>query len=88
MECSIDRLRQIDPERLIIIGGNNYNAVDERQNIQVRDNTNLLHTFHFYLPMLVTHQRAPWVKAMDFGLVDQAGQIVSKDLVEAVTFAL
>ena len=29
------------------------------------DDPNLLYTFHFYLPMLVTHQRAPWVKEMD-----------------------
>ncbi len=62
---TIGRLREIDPLRLIVIGGNNYNAVDELQNIQVQDDPNLLHTFHFYLPMLVTHQRAPWVKEMD-----------------------
>jgi hypothetical protein len=62
---TINRLREIDPARLIVIGGNNYNAVDELQNIQVQKDSNLLHTFHFYLPMLVTHQQAPWVKEMD-----------------------
>lgn len=62
---TINRLRQIDQNRLIVIGGNNYNGVEELQNIRVQDDPNLLYTFHYYLPMLVTHQLAPWVKEMD-----------------------
>lgn len=62
---TIEHVRQIDQKRLIVIGGNNYNAVDELKNIGMQRDPNLLHTFHFYLPMLVTHQRAPWVKEMD-----------------------
>jgi len=66
---TITSIRAIDSHRLIVIGGNRYNAVDELQNIQVQEDPDLLHTFHFYLPMVVTHQRASWVKEMD--LYDQ-----------------
>jgi hypothetical protein len=66
---TIDQLRQIDKNRLIVIGGNNYNAVEEIKNIDIQSDMNIIYTFHFYLPMLVTHQRASWVKEMN--LYDQ-----------------
>ena len=61
----IDHIRGIDKNRLIIIGGNYYNAVGELANIQVQPDANLLYTFHFYEPMVVTHQKAPWVIEME-----------------------
>jgi endoglucanase len=61
---TIDRIRLIDPDRLIIIGGNNYNAVNELVNIDVAADPQLLYTFHCYEPMVVTHQKAPWVEAL------------------------
>lgn len=57
----IDHIREIDTQRLIIVGGINYNAVDELANIQLTADPNLLYTFHFYEPVVVTHQKAPWV---------------------------
>ncbi|MGB8983103.1 MAG: cellulase family glycosylhydrolase [Anaerolineales bacterium] len=57
----VERIRSIAPERLIVVGGNQYNAVDELQNIDVLDDPHILYTFHFYLPLTVTHQRAPWI---------------------------
>jgi endoglucanase len=61
---TIDRIRAIDPERLIIIGGNRYNAPDELVNIAVEPDSNLLYTFHSYEPMVITHQLAPWVRPL------------------------
>jgi len=61
---AIHRIRTIDPYRLIILGGNHYNAASELANIHVSPDANLLFTFHFYEPMLVTHQLAPWVPGM------------------------
>lgn len=61
----IKHIREIDSRRLIIAGGNSYNAVDELSNIQLDPDPNLLHTFHFYEPMVVTHQKAPWVIEME-----------------------
>jgi len=61
---TINHIRSLDPSRLIVIGGNYYNAVTELKNIAVQDDPNLLHTFHFYEPMVVTHQKASWVLPM------------------------
>jgi aryl-phospho-beta-D-glucosidase BglC (GH1 family) len=57
----VEQIRSISPERLIVIGGNQYNAVDELQNMEILDDPNILYTFHFYLPLTVTHQKAPWI---------------------------
>ena len=57
----INEIRVLDPERLIIIGGNNYNAANELTNIRVNPDPNMLYTFHFYDPLVVTHQKAYWV---------------------------
>jgi hypothetical protein len=61
---TINAIRRIDPQRLIVVGGNYYNSVEELQNIELAEDPHLLCTFHFYLPMTVTHQKASWVPAM------------------------
>ena len=57
----VKQIRATDPQRLIVVGGNNYNAGDELQNLELLDDPNILYTFHFYLPLTLTHQKAPWV---------------------------
>lgn len=61
----INHIREVDTQRLIIVGGINYNAVDELANIQLMPDPNLLYTFHYYEPLVVTHQKAPWVIEME-----------------------
>lgn len=74
----VARIRLNDPRRLIIIGGNHYNAPDELRNLEVLDDPNILCTFHFYAPLTVTHQKAPWVPALvQFNQqVDYPGQAI------------
>ena len=60
----VSQIRTLDPERLIVVGGNQYNAGDELQNLELLDDPNILYTFHFYLPLTLTHQKAPWVPAI------------------------
>lgn len=60
----LERIRSVDPQRLILLGGNHYNAADELQNLERIADTNILYTFHFYLPLTVTHQKAPWNRPM------------------------
>lgn len=59
---AVERIRALDAERLILVGSNFFNSADELQNLDVLDDPNILYTFHFYLPMTITHQRAPWVE--------------------------
>lgn len=64
---TIAALRSIDPTSQIMIGGNNYNAASELKNIEKLDDPNVCYTFHFYEPLLFTHQKAPWVAvAVDY----------------------
>ena len=57
---AIEGIRQIDKERLIIIGGNNYNSVDTLYELDKMEDNNLIYTFHFYQPHIFTHQKASW----------------------------
>jgi aryl-phospho-beta-D-glucosidase BglC (GH1 family) len=57
----LERIRSMDPQRLVLVGGNNYNAVDELQNLEQFPDPDILYTFHFYLPLCLTHQKAPWI---------------------------
>jgi hypothetical protein len=61
---AVDRIRKIDIERLIVIGGNYFNSASELAHLDILDDPNILYTFHFYEPMVVTHQKAHWEKAL------------------------
>jgi hypothetical protein len=58
-------IHEIDPDRPIMIGGNNYNSPDQLQYLDVFQDQRILYTFHFYYPMVVTHQRAYWVPPLE-----------------------
>lgn len=61
---TVDAIREVDDDRTIIIGGNNYNAIDQLEEIDlVEDDENIVYTFHFYQPHLFTHQHASWSDA-------------------------
>jgi endoglucanase len=57
---TVARIRSVDVDRQIIIGGNHFNAASELANIRLLDDPNIVYTFHFYEPLLFTHQKARW----------------------------
>lgn len=62
---TIKAIRAIDPTRWIVFGGNDYNAVTELKNIDlVPDDDYILYNFHFYEPLIFTHQKASWDKLL------------------------
>jgi hypothetical protein len=61
---TVTAIREIDPLRLIVIGGNYYNAASELKNLDLLPDDNILYTFHDYLPLSLTHQKAPWVPVL------------------------
>ncbi len=62
---TIATIRAIDPERTIVYGGNRYNAIEQLAQINVLpDDEHIIYTFHFYKPMVLTHQRASWVPVL------------------------
>ena len=65
----VENIREVDKTRIILIGGNSYNAVSELKNIAIiPDDAHIVYNFHFYEPILFTHQLASWNKVnMDYG---------------------
>jgi endoglucanase len=57
---AVDRIRSVDVDRQIIIGGNHFNAASELANIRLISDPNIIYTFHYYEPILFTHQKAHW----------------------------
>ncbi len=57
---TVSAIRGIDPNRVIIVGGINYNAVSRLADICDFGDPLVVYNFHFYEPMLFTHQLAGW----------------------------
>jgi endoglucanase len=57
----INEIRTYDNRHTIVVGGSGWNSYNELQYLPVYADTNLIYTFHFYDPMVFTHQGATWV---------------------------
>lgn len=57
---AFDAIRQLEPQRTIILGSNRWSSVTTFDELHVPDDKNTILTFHFYHPMLITHHRAWW----------------------------
>lgn len=53
-------IREVDENRYIMIGGNNYNSCGDLKHIPKYEDSRIVYTFHFYEPFLFTHQKASW----------------------------
>ncbi len=61
---AVQKIREIDKNRVIIIGGNNYNSVFALKELGLIEDDRLVYNFHFYEPHIFTHQKASWEKPM------------------------
>lgn len=58
---TVSAIREVDEDRYVIIGGNDYNSIDELDSIdRIEGDDRIVYTFHFYQPHLFTHQHAGW----------------------------
>ncbi|MDR1780385.1 MAG: glycoside hydrolase family 5 protein, partial [Tannerella sp.] len=54
-------VRKLEPRRTIVIGSNRWQAYNTVKDLQVPDNDpNIIISFHYYNPFLLTHYRASW----------------------------
>jgi endoglucanase len=68
-------VRELEPERTIVLGSNMFCMVHTFDQLAVPDDEHLILTFHFYHPMIVTHYTAPWVAMGDYrGPINYPGQ--------------
>jgi len=65
VEETFSIIHEIDSNRPIILGGNHYNSPDQLQHLDVNEDERIIYTFHYYFPMVVTHQRAYWVPPLE-----------------------
>lgn len=56
----IDTIRTIDTTHTIVVGGADWNSYNDLSGLPHYSDDNLLYTFHFYDPMVFTHQGASW----------------------------
>ncbi len=56
-EKSINEIRKINKDRIIIIGSTAWNSVGKLKDLRVYDDENVIYTFHMYDPHEFTHQQ-------------------------------
>jgi len=57
---AFDAVRNLEPERTIVLGSNHFCTADTFFDLAVPDDENCILTFHYYNPMFITHYTAPW----------------------------
>lgn len=57
-----DHIRVHAPNSTLVVGSNWWNSPAAFEQLQPLDDSNVLYSFHFYSPLLFTHQKAPWVQ--------------------------
>lgn len=63
-ERTIIAIRKKAPNTKIIIGGTRNNSVQSIKNLREPFDENIVYTFHFYEPLIFTHQGAYWIEPM------------------------
>ncbi|MBQ0041723.1 MAG: cellulase family glycosylhydrolase [Lachnospiraceae bacterium] len=65
VEIAIKRIRAIEPNVTIMVGGYYNNSVEAVKDIKLSTYDNIILNFHCYDPIVFTHQGAHWVPEMD-----------------------
>lgn len=83
---AVAAIRELEPERTIVIGSNRWQSVDTFDELRIPENDrNILLSFHFYEPFLLTHWNAGWTQLKGYtGPVHYPGVILSEEEYEAL----
>lgn len=78
---AVAALREIEPERTIVVGSNRWQSYDTFDVLEVPENdSNILLSFHFYEPFLLTHYNASWTGLRNYeGPVHYPGVILTEE---------
>lgn len=79
-------VRELEPERFIVIGSNLWQSVHTFDDLKVPGNDPyIILSFHFYHPFLLTHHQASWTDIGDYtGPVGYPGLLVETNDLEAI----
>ncbi len=74
-------IRENEPERTIVVGSNRWQHADTFDELKVPGNDeNIILSYHFYSPFLLTHYKASWTDLKDYGgPVSYPGALVTEE---------
>lgn len=79
---TVEAIRQYAPSIHILIGGVENNSISSLKMLSMPYDVNIVYNFHFYEPLIFTHQSAYWIKGMplDFSIAypNQYSELISK----------
>jgi endoglucanase len=77
---TITALRQVEPERKIVIGSNRWQSVNTFPDLVIPEgDPHIILSFHFYEPFLLTHHQGSWTHIRDYkGPVNYPGLSVNQ----------
>jgi len=83
----IAEIRKTEPKRKIIFGSNRWQSVNTFEKLRIpKGEKNIILSFHFYTPMLITHYKASWTGVGKYkGPVNYPGRIVSDEQVKGLS---
>lgn len=82
---AIAAIRELEPQRIIVLGSNQWNSADTFDRLSVPEDENLILTFHFYLPFLLTHHTASWTPLAPYkGPVHYPGRVVTDEEIASI----
>ena len=86
VEKALKEIRKHEPERTIVIGSNKWQSVSTFDQLRIpHGDRNIILSFHFYTPMLITHYKASWTEVGRYeGPVNYPGQIVAPKNIEGL----
>jgi hypothetical protein len=67
IDQTITAIRSITTDTVIIYGGLQWNSAKTIRFLEKPRDKNIIFTFHFYEPLVFTHQKAYWVPELDTG---------------------
>ena len=81
---AIEIIRESEAERTIVVGSNRWQHADTFDELKVPENDeNIILSFHFYNPFLLTHYHASWTNLRDYqGPVHYPGQAITAEEME------
>lgn len=90
VEKAIAVIRSQEPARVIVVGSNRWQSYNEFDKLRIPANDkNILLSFHYYLPFLLTHYQASWTKIANYnGPVHYPGRPVTDAELAALPAAM
>ena len=79
-------IRGLEKDRVLVIGSNLWQSFDTVEQLAIPEgDSNIILSFHYYNPMMLTHYRASWTEYRNYGgPVHYPGQAVSEEEMAAL----